>query len=84
MTKVRIEVRVATCLLTAAIVAGCGGGTDAAAVQRAAERCLAEAQDVPEQSRSAYEAACAKAQVYCADNAHRNEKLCEAWLQRYN
>jgi hypothetical protein len=82
MIKVRIEVLVPTCLLTAAIMVGCGGGKDPA-VQRAAERCVAEAQNVPAQSRSAYEAACAKTQAYCADKAQRNEKLCEAWLQRF-
>ena len=82
MTNVRIEVRVATCLLTAAVVVGCGGGTDPA-LQRAAERCVAEAQNVPAQKRSAYEAECAKTQAYCADKARRNEKLCDAWLLRY-
>ena len=41
MATVRIKALVATCLLTAATVAGCGGGTDPA-LQRAAEHCVAE------------------------------------------
>jgi len=84
MIKVRIEVVVSTCLLTAAIVAGCGGGGGAdPSVRRAAERCVAEAQNLPAQSRSGVEAGCAKMQTYCENEAQRNDKLCEAWLQRY-
>ena len=82
MATVRIKALVATCLLTAATVAGCGGGTDPA-LQRAAEHCVAEAQNAPAGIRSAYEAGCAKAQANCADKTRRNEKLCEAWLTRY-
>jgi hypothetical protein len=81
MNKVRIDVLVSTGLLTAAIVAGCGGGKDQS-VQQAAEHCVAEAQNLPAQSRSAYETECGKAQTYCK-NAPRNDKLCEAFLQRY-
>ena len=82
MIKVRIEGVVSTCLLTAAIVAGCGGGGADPSVHRAAERCVAEAQNLPAQSRGAVEAACGKMQSYC-ENARQGDKLCEAWLQRY-
>jgi hypothetical protein len=82
MIKLRVEVLVSTCLLTAAIMVGCGGGGDPS-VRRAAERCVAEAQTMPAESRSAIEAACGKAQTYCETAAQRNDKVCEAFLQRY-
>jgi len=81
MIKVRIEVLGATCLLTA-ILAGCGGGAPDPSIRRAAERCVAEAQNMPAQTRSSAEAGCAKMQTYC-ETARRDDKLCEAWLQRY-
>ena len=82
MIKLRVEVLVSTCLLTAAIMVGCGGGGDPA-VHRAAELCVAEAQKLPAENRSAIEAACGKMETYCEPAERRNDKLCEAWLQRF-
>jgi hypothetical protein len=83
MIKVLIGVLVSTCLLTVAVMAGCGGGGPDPAVHRAAELCVAEAQKLPAQNRSAIEAACGKMETYCGTEARRDDKLCEAWLQRF-
>jgi hypothetical protein len=82
MIKVRIDVLGPTCLLTAAIMAGCGGGGDPS-VHRAAERCVEQAQNMPAESRSSIEAACGRMQTYCDDEARRKDKLCEQFLLRY-
>ena len=82
MTKVRIDLLLPTCFLTAAMMVGCGGGDDSV-VRRATERCVEQAQSMPAESRSGIEASCGKMQAYCTDPAHRNDKLCEQFLQRY-
>src|SRR5262249_11354773 len=82
MIKLRVEVLVSTCLLTAAIMVGCGGGGDPS-VHRAAERGGAGGRTRPAGSGSAMEAACGKMQTYCETAGQRNDKWCEAWLQRY-